>query len=161
MDLYKRIKIIFLITTVFLLILAIPCFNWLIVNIINNQSNWNINNFKTILNTLIVKDYLLLIIGLTIIQEAGMIFCRYVLGLRGKKERMYLLWKNKKVGLHHFHWGLFIVICCAIAEITETSVNLLMIAVGLSFMISDVCHHMLLTWLHGDDEGDGPLRFLK
>lgn len=103
-------------------------------------------------------DYLWFIGGLVILQEMTMVFCRYVLGRQGKKDRIYVEWKEHRFGMHHLHWGMIIALIGVIGQLTNISTNMLLIAVGLSCVLSNLMHHKVLEILHGDHEGDGPLR---
>ena len=92
------------------------------------------------------------LLGLIILHEASMLICRYLIGLQGKKCRLYLSGKKGKIGLHHYHWGIVILVSSIIAT------SPLLTAIGISCIVSDVLHHQILRLFHGDPEGDGPLR---
>jgi len=116
------------------------------------------DQFGQMARSMTASSYICLIIGLIFIQEMSMIFCRYCLGRQGKKERLYIQWRNHRFGVHHLHWGLVIVAIGIIGELTNTHSNLLLIAIGVSSILTDLLHHQVLELLHGDQEGDGPPR---
>ena len=114
--------------------------------------------FVSMLEKTVEMQFLLFIVSLVILQEISMILGRYVASKQGKKERIYVYWKGRKIGLHHMHWGIIIILVGLLGELSQMNTNLLLIAVGISCILSDFVHHKLLEILHGDDEGDGCLR---
>lgn len=114
--------------------------------------------FGEMVKSMSTMSYLWLVVGLVILQEMIMLFFRYCLGRQGKKDRLYIVWKSRKFGLHHLHWGLAVTLIGLIGQLTESNTNMLIVAIGVSFVLSDFLHHRVLETLHGDHEGDGPLR---
>lgn len=107
--------------------------------------------------TILSQRYIYIILGFTVLQEATMIFSRYVLGKQGKKERLHIKHKGKRHGMHLLHWGIAICAIGVIGQMTNTSMNILLICIGVSCILSDFLHHFVLKQLHGDHEGDGNL----
>ncbi len=147
-------KAVCLVVSLALLIIGSVCCQWL----------WSVDlqlrfsKFGEMVKSMSAVSYLWLVVGLVIFQEMIMLFCRYCLGWQGKKERLYILWKSRKFGLHHLHWGIMIMSVGLIGQLTETNTNMLIVAVGISFVLSDLVHHKVLEVFHGDHEGDGSLR---
>ncbi len=146
-----------LIITLALMPFGIGLSYWLWQNLIN-ICQLRFTSLFEIIKSMTIIDYLLLIIGLTIIQEAGMIFWRYYLGIRGKEQRFYVLWKDKKFQVHHLHWGCTIIFMGFFGQLTKINTNMLLIAIGFSFIFCDLIHHAWLKIFHGDLEGDGPFQ---
>ena len=109
-------------------------------------------NIDKLIKTTSQPAYGCFLLGLIVLQEASMLICRYLLELQGKKCRLYLSGKHGKIGLHHYHWGIGILVFGIIAT------NPLLLAVGISSIVSDLLHHQILRLFHGDPDGDGPLR---
>ena len=154
-------KITALLISIALLVISVICCSWLWVDGFYNlikACQLRISDFLEMTTSIITMQYLWFILGMVFLQEMTMIFGRYVLGKQGKKERLYIRWHGKDFGLHHLHWGIMITIIGITGQLTATNTNLLLIAVGISCILSDLVHHKVLEILHGDHEGDGQLR---
>ncbi len=157
----KPSKGLFLLITSALLLLSLHWMSWLWVNDWENSreiSNLSFEQLANFFQTMTTVEFFWFLLGTIVFQEATMLLFRYVFGKQGKNERLYIVHKGRRMGIHHAHWGVLMVIVGFFAEVTNWQLDRLLIAVGLSCILGDLLHHHYLKLFHGDMEGDGPFR---
>ncbi|MDD5043778.1 MAG: hypothetical protein PHD51_03935 [Patescibacteria group bacterium] len=102
------------------------------------------------------QAYLIFIFAVVFLQEGLMIFFRFIIGAKGSRERIYIFWRDKKIGLHHAHWGFIIIFSAGVGLLFGLPFfsALFFLALGASCVLSDILHHAILYVIYGNIEGD-------